>query len=241
VAQLDTTNTFLSGDVVDAASLNNIVDQATALKGIITDQTPIGAPVDPATDLVLVYDASATALRKALVQALPSGVTTVDATATPTSIFNINVTTPSTTPVIALSMDVQAANKILAGPASGSATTPSFRAVVPADLSIPAVVIAAFDIDTTLGNVFSKVLPDNATRTFHLQNGTSGQIIKVYVQQSGTGGTAVVHWTADSGSLRWPGGTEPVMTTGPSHVDLFTFVCMSGNNWLGTVDQDFLL
>lgn len=69
---------------------------------------------------------------------LPGGgsgtVTSVSATALPTSVFDISVTNPTTTPAIALSMDDQAANTVLAGdPASGS-TAPAFRALVDADI-----------------------------------------------------------------------------------------------------------
>lgn len=50
--------------------------------------------------------------------------------ATPTGIFD--VANPTTTP--ALSLDNQSANTVLAGPSSGGATTPAFRALVDADL-----------------------------------------------------------------------------------------------------------
>jgi hypothetical protein len=230
--QLDTVNTFVDGDTVNAASMNNIVDQASTLKGIILDQTPIAAAVDPAADLVLVYDASADALRKALVQALPSGVTTVDATATPTSVFNINVATPSTTPVIALSMDVQAANKVLAGPISGAATTPAFRVLAPSDIPIATVSVAAQTVDWSLGNTFSKVLSANIS--FIFTNPSEGQTIRLRVQQDAS---HTVAWTS---AIRWPGGTPPVMTTGAGRIDIFTFHYI-GALYYGTFEQNFLI
>lgn len=55
--------------------------------------------------------------------------------ASPTSIFD--VANPTTTP--ALSLDNQAANIVLAGPSSGGAATPSFRALVVNDLPQAAV------------------------------------------------------------------------------------------------------
>lgn len=61
-------------------------------------------------------------------------VTSVSATATPTSVFGIAVTDPTTTPAIALTMDNQTGNTVLASPADGSSGQPAFRALVVADL-----------------------------------------------------------------------------------------------------------
>jgi hypothetical protein len=99
--------------------------------------------------------------------------------------------------------------------------------MVPADITPAVVNIAAFIIDLTLGNVFSKTLTANGT--FQLNNGVSGQRVLVWVQQT-PAGTALIHWNS-SGSIRWPGGTEPVLTTGVSKVDVYEFVCMGGNNY----------
>ena len=64
-------------------------------------------------------------------QNLPTGNGTLtNFTASPASIFD--VANPTTTP--ALSLDNQAANNVLAGPATGAAATPAFRALVNADL-----------------------------------------------------------------------------------------------------------
>lgn len=57
--------------------------------------------------------------------------TVTNFSAAPTGIFD--VATSTTTP--ALSLDNQNANVFLAGPSSGSAATPAFRAVVPADIA----------------------------------------------------------------------------------------------------------
>lgn len=62
-------------------------------------------------------------------------VTTLSATATPTGIFDIAVTNPTTTPAIALSLDTQTANTFLGGPTSGSAAIPSFRTIKASQLS----------------------------------------------------------------------------------------------------------
>jgi hypothetical protein len=230
--QLDTVNTFVDGDVVNAASLNNMIDQASTLKGLILDQTPIATAVDPAADVVLLYDASVDDLRRTLVQALPSGVTSVDATATPATVFNISVATPSTTPVIALSMDVQTANKVLAGPVSGAAATPAFRVLAPSDIPIATVTVAAQTVDWSLGNTFNKLLAANIS--FIFTNPNEGQTIRLRVQQDAS------HTVAFASPIRWPGGTAPVMTTGAGRIDIFTFHYIGGL-YYGTFEQNFLL
>ncbi len=66
--------------------------------------------------------------------AAASGGTVTSFSATPAGIFD--VTNPTTTP--ALSLDNQSANIVLAGPTSGGATTPAFRALVNADMPFQA-------------------------------------------------------------------------------------------------------
>lgn len=73
--------------------------------------------------------------RKLLGTSTGLAVTTVSATATPTGIFDIAVTNPTTTPAIALSLDTQTANTFLGGPTSGSAAVPSFRTISAASLT----------------------------------------------------------------------------------------------------------
>jgi hypothetical protein len=238
VGQFNTTNTFSNGDLVDAPALNNIIDQATALDGVITDQTSV-ATVDPTADLVLVWDSSAgtaVKLRKALVSALPSGVTSVALTATPTSVFGPPGPAITGSGTLAVSLDNQAPNKILAGPVSGAAVTPTFRLLTPADLpSAVVIAIAALDVDWSLGSVFTKTLPDGAGNTpFTFSNVANGQTIKVRLQQ-GTG-LRTVSWPV--GTL-WRGtGPAPVMTPGANARDIFTFIRIAGSTF-GYADQNF--
>lgn len=119
-------------------------------------------------------------------------VTNVSATATPTSIFDISVTNPTTTPAIALSMDNQSANQVLAGPSSGGAAAPAFRALVSDDL--PTVPIAkggtgqtsktpAFDAlapGTTKGDLIVYDGSDNVRKAV----GSNGRILKADASQS---------------------------------------------------------
>jgi len=70
MAQILKGQTFADGDLVTGLKLNNIVDLATLLPNAITDQTALTAFDVQSTDYFLIYDASATALRKASVDDL---------------------------------------------------------------------------------------------------------------------------------------------------------------------------
>lgn len=63
--QLSKGETFADGQQVTGVRLNNLVDGATILPGLITDQTNLTANTVASGDSVLLYDLSATALREA--------------------------------------------------------------------------------------------------------------------------------------------------------------------------------
>jgi len=63
--QIQKGDTFADGQQVTGARLNQLVDSATILPAIITDQTNLTANTVATGDSVLLYDASATALREA--------------------------------------------------------------------------------------------------------------------------------------------------------------------------------
>lgn len=63
--QITKGDTFADGQQVTGARLNQLVDSATILPAIITDQTNLTANTVATGDSVLLYDASATALREA--------------------------------------------------------------------------------------------------------------------------------------------------------------------------------
>lgn len=70
--------------------------------------------------------------------AVPSGtgngsVTSVELTA-PTDIFNVSGSPITTSGTLAITLDTQNANRVWAGPTTGSPATPAFRALVAADL-----------------------------------------------------------------------------------------------------------
>lgn len=61
-------------------------------------------------------------------------VTSVALTATPTGIFDVAGSPVTTSGTLALSMDNQSANQVLAGPTTGAAATPAFRSLVATDI-----------------------------------------------------------------------------------------------------------
>ena len=52
-------------------------------------------------------------------------------------LFTTSVATPTTTPVLSFSLNTQNANTVFAGPVSGGAATPTFRALVSTDIPVP--------------------------------------------------------------------------------------------------------
>jgi len=64
MAQISKGDTFTDGQQVTGARLNQLVDSSTLLAGAILDQGAMTANTVAATDSVLLYDLSATALRK---------------------------------------------------------------------------------------------------------------------------------------------------------------------------------
>lgn len=65
MAQITKGDTFADGQQLTAARLNQLLDSATILPNIITDQTNLTANTVASNDSVLLYDLSATALREA--------------------------------------------------------------------------------------------------------------------------------------------------------------------------------
>ena len=232
MAQLDTTNTFADGNIVNAASLNNIIDQASALVGLISAQT-IDNTVTVATDYVMYYDSVAAALKRCTIASLQAtgGITTVSSASSKTFITLVTTTPVAGERRVTVDFIAQTQNKVLAAPADGSTGAVSFRQLVPADTDIYTS-ITALNVDLSQGHVFTKTLTATPT-TLSLINGIAGQVIKVRVQQT-VAGNALLHWSSPgTGVIRWPGGTEPVLTTGASRIDIFEFLCVGADNYYG--------
>lgn len=64
MAQIQSPETYADGQQVTAARMNNMVNGATVLPGLITDQSVMVTTLEAAADLVLLYDDSSASLRK---------------------------------------------------------------------------------------------------------------------------------------------------------------------------------
>ncbi len=93
----------------------------------------------------------------------------------------------------------------------------------------PAQPIASTNIDWSTGDMFTQTLSGSTTFTFSGQ--VSGQVIVVRLTNTST---YTVTWP---GSIAWPGGTPPIMTTG-AHTDVYTFI-YDGTTIYGSVVQNF--
>jgi hypothetical protein len=105
MTQLSKGDTFADGQQVTGVRLNGLVDNATVLPGVITDQINITANTVASDDSVLIHDLSATALREATVGdllnsglAITTGSVTgnagADVVITPAATYKVDVAGP---------------------------------------------------------------------------------------------------------------------------------------------------
>jgi hypothetical protein len=78
-------------------------------------------------------------------------VSVVSVSGTTTPLFSVSVTNPTSTPNLAFTVPTQVANVVYAGPGSGGAALPSFRALVSAD--IPVINLASSAAGGVTGNL----------------------------------------------------------------------------------------
>jgi hypothetical protein len=231
MSQIQRGETFVDGQTVTAARLNNLVDLASAVTGLILDQAATTVSVN---DQVLIWDDATNSLKRATLAALFTdavGVTSVGLTM-PGTTFGVTGSPITTHGTIGVAWDTQSANEVLCGPPSGGDGTPAFRALNVADVTPATVPIAATTINWDLGNVFTKSL--TGTTTFGMANPNEGQVITVLLSNTGTFG---VNWP---GTIRWPGGVAHTMTSGGGRQDMCIFRYIGGNYW-GTFHKDFTL
>lgn len=93
MAQISKGDTFVDGQQVTGARLNQLLDASTLLQGSITDQSAITASTVAIDDQVLLSDTSATALRKATVadilgSSLPVVASSITGASLTTSVVN---------------------------------------------------------------------------------------------------------------------------------------------------------
>ncbi len=225
MASFNAGHTFVDGETDAAAVLNTLLGNATPQAGFITDRT---AATPDSLDSVLIYDTSATALKRCTIaQFLATGgvVTSVDL-AMPTD-FNVAGLGTPTAPNFGITWIDQDTNKVLASPADGTAGTPTYRVLVPLDFSPSPINLPANVIDWSLSKTFWKQL--TADRTFSFLNQTDGMKISVSIDHNGG---FQASWS--DGTLIWQTGVVPNPTDG---LNLYEFTQINGaiyGVWLGT-------
>lgn len=89
-------------------------------------------------------------------------------------------------------------------------------------------------IDWTNGNVQRCTI--TTTTTISFTNPVVGAVLILEVLMDGSGG----HTTTFNGSIVWGGGTAPTVTNVANRKDVFGFLCVASNAFLGFVlDQNF--
>jgi hypothetical protein len=83
--------------------------------------------------------------------------------------------------------------------------------------------------DPFLETINNITLTANCTLTF--PTAVAGKSFLLGLLQDATGSRTVT-WP---GTVKWAGGTAPTLTTTASKLDMFSFVCLDGTNWLGVV------
>lgn len=70
-----------------------------------------------------------------------------------------------------------------------------------------------------------------ATLTLTFPAAAPGKSFTVVLVQDATGGRLVT-WPA---GIKWAGGSAPVLTAAANKIDVVSFLCADGTNWLGFV------
>lgn len=88
--------------------------------------------------------------------------------------------------------------------------------------------------DVTTATLNRITLTANCTFTFPAA--AAGKSFMVALVQDATGSRTAT-WPAN---VKWAGGTAPTLTTTAGKVDVFSFICFDGANWLGvTVAENY--
>src|SRR5215472_4316562 len=206
--------TYVDGQTVNAARLNNMINAALAQPGIIGDRpsaTPTGA------DQLLLLQSGA--LKRATVSAV--------GTSGGIGLTSVGLSMPSdfavaNSPLVAngslnVTRVAQTGNKVMASDPSGNSSIPTMRARDVRDSRYPTVVIAAATIDWNLATHFFQNLTGNHTYTFI--NAGDGQRILVALTNNGW----TVAWPAN---VRWQGGVVP--TPSATATSIFEFANING-------------
>ena len=194
MGDIQTGISWVDGQTVSAAQLNNMVNNAVIEPEFYSGRTT-SIPVD--TDSLLFYQASSDSLKR-------------------TSISKIVETGMPDAGTVA-------ANRFLAGPATGSAQVPVYREITPADLQMSPVDLGVgLVIDWSLSKSFFRTLTGNPTFTF--TNVNAGDAIIVALTQGGAGG-----FFPTFTGVSWEGGAAPTTwSTAVGKTDLIMFTRIAG-------------
>ena len=226
MGELQKGTTFTDGQVVNAATLNNLVDLGIALEGLISDKTDT---VPALTDYVLFWKGGS--LFKCKFSELPAQVGSVALTM-PTTEFNVTGSPVTTSGTLAASWKTFTANSFLASPAVGGSGTPSFRYMTVPDIALNSVTIPANTIDWAQSNLFFKQV--TVDTTFSFVDVRDGQTIKVIIEQDSVGN----HNVNMPHHIWWRGGAFPIPSFVAFVADIWEFTCY-GTGIFGKADLNY--
>lgn len=87
--------------------------------------------------------------------------------------------------------------------------------------------------DPTTASITNLTMTGNAVFTFPTAG--AGKSFTLALTQDATGSRTAT-WP---GTVKWPGAATPSLSTASGKTDLFTFVCIDGTNWLGSLGGRF--
>lgn len=88
---------------------------------------------------------------------------------------------------------------------------------------------ATVTFDLSASNIHSVVLAGN--RTLALSNVSVGQAFVIRLIQDGSGSRTVTWF----GTIKWPNGNAPTLSTGVNKTDVLGFICTSSGNYDGYI------
>lgn len=123
--------------------------------------------------------------------------------------------------------------RVTSGGGSGSIPAGTFELAIEGGQSVikaHGAMGATETFDPTDGNVHTATLDANCTFTLNVPTGSGASTLELYLTQDGTG-SRLVTWP---GSVIWPGGTAPTLSTAASSVDRIILETLDGGtNWYG--------
>jgi hypothetical protein len=206
MAKLSKGTTFSDGSSANAAALNNLVDNATVLAGIITDW---GAVTPDVADSILIYDSSAANLAKCT---LANVISLIPSSAV--------AGTPALRALGAGSTDAAAGNDSrfpasVTGLRKGAGAGSSDTAAGPNDMRFASSNLGTgTDIDWSLADIFYSTSLD-ANKTYTFSNVTDGRVIMLLVNQN-------------SKTITLPGGWTTIGTANIAGWNIYTFIKSTG-------------